>query len=71
MLARGLYAELVRRLHAVGEEIAWDGSSSVDRSMLVEAGRRLRDHTEHPEWAPAAAPVKRRLFLPGRFARGS
>jgi hypothetical protein len=37
MLARGLYAELVRRLHAVGEEIAWDGSSSVDRSMLVEA----------------------------------
>jgi hypothetical protein len=37
MLARGLYAERVRRLHAVGEEIAWDGSSSVDRSMLVEA----------------------------------
>jgi hypothetical protein len=39
--------------------------------MLVEAARRLRDHTEHPEWAPAAAPVKRRLFLPGLFARGS
>jgi len=70
MLARGLYAELVRRLRASGEELAWDGSSPVDRTMLVDVCGRLRSRTEHPEWAPATAPTKRRLLLTGLFARG-
>jgi hypothetical protein len=70
MLARGLYAALCRRLRATGEEIDWDGTSPVDRAMLVDVCTRLRARTEHPEWAPATAPVKHRLLLTSLFARG-
>jgi CRP/FNR family transcriptional regulator, cyclic AMP receptor protein len=70
MLARGIYAALNERLSATGDQIVGD-DSAVDRAKLIEACRKLRAHSEHPEWAPAASPVKRRLMLTNLFARGS
>ena len=70
MLARGIYAALNERLSATGDQIVGD-DSAVDRAKLIEACRELRAHSEHPEWAPAAFAVKRRLMLTNLFARGS
>lgn len=71
MLARGIFAELCRRLSATSEQIDCDDDSSVDRSRLVDVCGRLRAHTEHPEWAKAKSPRKHWLRLSGLFARGS
>jgi CRP-like cAMP-binding protein len=71
MLARGLFAELSRRLRAAGEQIDDTEASPVDRARLVTLCGRLRAHSEHPEWAPATSSSKRRLMLTSMFARGS
>jgi CRP-like cAMP-binding protein len=70
MLARGIFTALSERLRAMGDQVDGD-ASAVDRARLIELCERLRAHSEHPEWAPATSPVKRRLVLTNLFARGS
>jgi len=70
MLARAIFAELSRRLNATGDRIDGD-VAPVDRARLIEICGQLRARSEHPEWAPATSPVKRRLVLTRLFARGS